>query len=468
MVEGLCKYSCMLGGGAGGLVVLVLMANSSLQNRLAFVAYILPVGLLSLLAVPVFCEVQPAPAAAAMGAKGEGPGESAGALADAGSLFGVLQEAVPWPSCRRAGRQPNAAMQHLLALKFWHGAYGASIASMLLYYVTYVLKLSSWLRLQVIAGAGMAAGATEVVMNLAYMRLFATGDSRSDASGKADRSLLMVTVVMRLVNAVCTVAIVGVATPSVPLLFIWSVASRASLCSFSFWRVSAQCWLVDEDCLLGAVPGRKREGTLFGALAMTQNFAAAAFTSLTFLGLGISGLSTRNCEAWCREVEGDASSCVDECFRQKIEEQPDSLRLYIRAVIGLWAPLCELLIAFHAYHFPIKGARLRRLYLAVAESRGESTGVKTQTCCHQAASRIVLRVEATEWSEPLSWMGRLAHTADLVDRWPGSKSHAVLFDVVDPGHDSEEASKSKEPSIAGVRAAWIRGAMPERKVAVKE
>lgn len=40
--------------------------------------------------------------------------------------------------------------------------------------------------------------------------------------------------------------------------------------------------------------------------------------------------------------------------------------------MGLWAPLCELFVAFHAYSFPIKGLRLRRIYEAVARSRGDT------------------------------------------------------------------------------------------------
>eukprot|EP00435_Cladocopium_sp_Y103_P014826 s937_g3.t1 len=56
-VEGLCKYSCMAGGGAGGLVFIVLSKDASLAVRLAFVLYIIPLGLTSLEAVPLFKEV---------------------------------------------------------------------------------------------------------------------------------------------------------------------------------------------------------------------------------------------------------------------------------------------------------------------------------------------------------------------------------------------------------------------------
>ena len=73
-----------------------------------------------------------------------------------GGLLHVLSEALP--------RHGNDALQHLLLLKFWNGAYGVAVSTMLLYYVTYVLRLSSWERIQVIVGAGAAAGLTEAVL----------------------------------------------------------------------------------------------------------------------------------------------------------------------------------------------------------------------------------------------------------------------------------------------------------------
>ena len=36
-------------------------------------------------------------------------------------------------------------------------------------------------------------------------------------------------------------------------------------------RVSAQCWLVDEDCIFGTVPGRKRQGADFPGMITAKN-----------------------------------------------------------------------------------------------------------------------------------------------------------------------------------------------------
>ena len=55
----------------------------------------------------------------------------------------------------------------------------------------------------------------------------------------------------------------GWVEPSITMVFLWAFTTRLGLSSFSFWRVSAQCWLVDEDCIFGPVPGRKRQGAAY-------------------------------------------------------------------------------------------------------------------------------------------------------------------------------------------------------------
>eukprot|EP00438_Fugacium_kawagutii_P016437 Skav226418 [mRNA] locus=scaffold4012:11991:27643:- [translate_table: standard] len=197
---------------------------------------------------------------------------------------------------------PNMAFRHLMAVK-------------------HLGRVNTW-------GRGL---------NLIYMRVFSAGDGRQrawssisnprrqDLSGSRDRRLLHYVILCRLLNAVCTFLIIGWADASIAM-----VPGR---------RVSAQCWLVDEDCIFGAVPGRKRQGIIFGALAMTQNFAGAFFSSMTFLGLGLAGLETVNCEAQCKHLSskvvdttGVVAECADECFLGVIAQQPDSLRMYVRAV----------------------------------------------------------------------------------------------------------------------------------------
>jgi len=469
-VEGLCKYACMAGGGAGGVVFLVLSRDASIMVRLALVCYIFPIGLLSLQAVPLFMEARHQTSLSRSAQKDTQnlPGEHG-----AGSVLVILWEALPLRLRRLfnhdESKPANSALQHLLAMKFWNGSYGTCVSSMLLYYVTYVLRLSSWERVQVIVGASAAAGGTEAVMNLVYVHLFTKNDSLRDVAGKSDRQLLRTVVSFRIANACLTALLVGVLQPSVALLFIWSIVTRMGLCSFSFWRVSAQCWLVDEDCLSnagGESARNMREGQIFGALSMSQILAAAVFSSLTVLGLGLSGLKTQNCEAKCStEGFGDDSFCVDDCFERVIHSQPESLRLYVRCVIGFFAPMCELLIAYHAYKFPIKNARLRKLYLTKAVERGdssvpESCKATSSSACYSSKSQIVLLDEVAALGQfvgpafsAADFQDRVVHTVEMVEiaSQRGPTSMTVRF-TRSASDDRSDGHQCPIPETAAVAA----------------
>jgi hypothetical protein len=381
VVEGLCKYACMAGGSSGALPFFVLMTDARLQYRLALLCYIIPMCLISLEAVPVFREAQKA--------------------AEVGSWRGTLQlfrEVLP------CTRRPNVALRHLMGVMFWRGAYGASIATMLLYYVTYVLKLSSWERLFMGGAAALAGGASEIVTSLVFMRVFGEGDGRRDKAGSSDRRLLVVVVTFRVLNALSTVLLIGIVTPRLPLLFLWAITSRIFLAGFTFWLAPARCWVLDEeDVAVAGMEGSGREAKIFGALQCVQSFAGSAFSAVTFLGLALAGLKTSNCEAECETAGTPGGDCVEDCFRGVIDSQPESLRLYVRLVIGALAPLCELLIAFHAYKFPIKGVRLRRLYYNMAarhdaacpkDANDTELQAEAEAPPHSSASRIVLYVDS--------------------------------------------------------------------------
>lgn len=451
IVEGFCKYACMLGGGLGGLPTMVLYADAQLKYRIGSSAFILITALLSLIAVPIMRQARSSrrdvPGAA------DDPSSDKARREQEDSQVSVLREVF----MRGAW---NGALRQMWALKFWNGAYGVSIASMLYYYITYVLKIYGTERSAVIVAAGMAAGGTETVMNIVYMWSFSRGDGRQDTTGKGDRRLLSFVVTMRLLNAAFTVLVMFVLKPSVYVFLVWAVLCRVGVSGFSFWRVSAQCWLVDEDNLVN--PGaERREARILSSLSAVQSVAGAACGSLTFLGLAWFGLKTRNCEAICNASDAeDIGKCIATCTREMIEGQPDALRFYISAVIGLWAPLCELFVAFHTYRFPIKGARLRRLYACVSERLGgeaaqtEAQKPRAPRCsrqeaaAHSANSKIVLQVEQhPQGGLTASSLARLVHTTSTVGLFPGSKSHAVIFDIMDSGIRSlaEASSRGNTP-----------------------
>jgi len=450
IVEGLCKYACMLGGGLGGLPTMVLYANARLEYRIGSSAFILAVALISLAAVPVMRQARSRRRGGPGAADGPGAGAARGEQED--------PQVSIWREVFLRGAW-NGALRQMWALKFWNGAYGASIASMLYYYITYVLRIYGAERSAVILAAGMAAGGTETVMNVVYMWAFSRGDGRQDTTGKADRRLLSFVVAMRLLNAALTVLVMFVLPPSVLVFLVWAVLCRVGLSGFSFWRVSAQCWLVDEDTQV--TPGaERREARILSSLAAVQSVAGAACGSLTFLGLSLCGLETQNCEAICNASGAeDIGQCIADCTRDMIDGQPDALRVYISAVIGLWAPLCELCLAFHTYRFPIKGARLRRLYARVSERRGDEAAQpaawtpggprcsRREAAEHFASSKIVLQVEQhPKEGLTASSLVQLVHTTSIVGLFPGSKSHAVIFDMIEHSMASRSIASSVEAS----------------------
>lgn len=435
VVEGLCKYACMLGGGLGGLPTMVVFMDARLNYRIACSAFILFASLISLVAVPVMRQAR------------SGLRDSH-STKDSQVATGKPEEAgvSVWREAFRRGNW-NWALRHMWALKFWNGAYGASIGSMLYYYITYVLRMHGAGRSAVILAAGAAAGCTETVMNVVYMWAFSRGDGRHDAAGRADRRLLSFVVAMRLLNAATTVLLLFVLAPSVGLFVLWAATCRVGVCSFTFWRVSAQCWLVDEDAGGAA---ERREGRILSSLSAVQTVAAAACGSVAFLGLSLCGLETRNCEADCTAAgAGDLQECMGGCMRDTIDGQPEALRAYIRAVIGLWAPLCELLLALHTHRFPIKGARLRRLYARVAERRGDGDGAAQLQGCWSAA--------------PLDG---LVHTTPLVDPPPGPKALPAALEVLDsrttasPRSAGSSSAADQDASLGSEIAGMPQEALP--------
>jgi len=459
IVEGFTKYSAMSGGGAGTLPFLVFSAMSGIGIRLGFsVCYILPLGLLSLEAVPVMREAKAA---------------ASGAGASLGAICRVLLEALP---CRQ---DSNRAMQHLMAMAWWDGAYGSMIASHMFYYITYVLEPDSAVkRTGIFLMAGAIAGITESLLNLIYMATFGGGDARTDKSGKSDARLLHFVIWCRVLNALSTALLIGVASPSVTLLCIWAFTARVGVCGFTFWRISAKCWLVDEDCLKietgsshssgGSSPAselpspgtqkRHREGTIFGAVALTRNLAGATFSSLALMGIGLAGLNTVNCGDRCESFSGELkSSCEEDCFTEVVQGQPDSLRLYCRIMMGFAAPVCELLLSLHAFWFPIKGVRLRRLYYSVMEGKGDNSYLSTATpnpteheeivtevvASEKAASIMVLGPHKPDVVRSSTWQEKLDRTISAVNKRQ-HPSCAVVFDLTDTGKGEEKEIEGKD------------------------
>ena len=109
-------------------------------------------------------------------------------MPEVGSALDIMREVIP-SCCRKKGDEgkPNMAFVHLILMKFWHGAYGASVGSTLFYYVTYVLRLGGWERMQVIVAGGLIAGVTEVALSLAEPQSWSVSLGISSTCGSLAR-----------------------------------------------------------------------------------------------------------------------------------------------------------------------------------------------------------------------------------------------------------------------------------------
>eukprot|EP00931_Biecheleriopsis_adriatica_P056313 TRINITY_DN33366_c0_g1_i2.p1 TRINITY_DN33366_c0_g1~~TRINITY_DN33366_c0_g1_i2.p1 ORF type:complete len:299 (-),score=50.29 TRINITY_DN33366_c0_g1_i2:122-1018(-) len=143
------------------------------------------------------------------------------------------------------------------------------------------------------------------------------------------------------------------------MFIAWIVVSRSLQGPFTFWRVGAQCWVVDEDIHLAN--GERREAAYISVASAAQNFTRAFAGSIGFLGYGIAGFAPMDCEGSC-EPQEDRFACLSDCMELSIVSQPDSLRWYIRMVNVIGLVVTELLLVYHTWAFPINGWRLAKLY----------------------------------------------------------------------------------------------------------
>merc|ERR1740121_2499354 len=132
----------------------------------------------------------------------------------------------------------------------------------------------------------------------------------------------------------------------------------------SFFRVNAFCWAVDDDCHRGH--GRRREAVCAGVVRFFED-QGRSLGMVLFIGLGLMGMRTDNCEALC-EVAADVADCVETCERQLIASQPTEVLDFVTGVLTWVLPAFSLMCAIHIWLFPITGERLRQLQDTQARS----------------------------------------------------------------------------------------------------
>lgn len=334
-VETLCKFACALGIGYACLPLLVLVAESSFWLRLGASAFFV-VGVLGLTlqAKPVWLE-----------AKSTSQQETT-------SLRESLNQT--WN---------NVAFRHLVGARLGDGMYQGVQTTNLWYYLTYILQLSGVQRSIWVVGVGLCNLVGDMAIALIVGRLMIHRKNSFRIQGAV--------VLMRTVNVFFTVAFLvfplvfvgnGPHLSSHSLLLervvflVWTTVNRICQSPFTFWRVGAQCWVIDEDIQEGN--GARREAAFIGVASATQNFSRALAGAICFLGYGIAGLAPRDCDSECKGL----TDCFDPCMDQSIMSQPTQLRWYIRMLYIVGLVICEATIVYHMALFPIRGTRLAKLY----------------------------------------------------------------------------------------------------------
>jgi len=338
-VEVLCKLGCIIGLSYAGIPLLILMAQASMVVRLgASALFVVGVLVWALPAAPVWMEAN-----------------------------SVNSEDAPEASLCQDFRDTwgNKAFRHLCIVRLCDGLYQGIQATNMLYYMTYILKLKGAER----SGFVVILGACGMVGDMSVAVLVGRAMKNRRNSYRLQAGVIW----LRTLNVITTLGLLvlpmflfgtdlhsdaGELHTDRLIFLVWTVVNRVCQSPFSFWRVSAQCWIVDEDIHLG--DGTRREAAFIGVASAAQNFARAFAAAVSFMGYGFAGLQPLDCEGECAESLAD--SCVDLCMERSIEEQPDALRWYIRLLFLIGLLLCEVIMVMNVAAFPIRGIRLARLY----------------------------------------------------------------------------------------------------------
>lgn len=342
-VEFLCKVSVAVGIAVAALPLLVLLTNSAFWLRASasifFFVCILGMGL-----------------------------QAKGIWIEAKSLS--IEGETPPSICRDFKLTwRNWAFRQLVCVRLWEGLYQGLQATNLWYYITYLMQLHGVARSLAVVGIGALNMIADTTVAFFVGRLM---DKREN-SFKIQNWVIICRVIdaaMTMLMGLLPVLIAGSGPHAKgssglaierAFFVVWVTVNRALQGPFTFWRVGAQCWVVDEDN--HAANGERREAAYISVGSAAQNFTRAFAGAVGFLGYGLAGLAPKDCEMLCAgSPEEEHLNCLDPCMDESIISQPDMLRWYIRLINIVGMVVAELFLVYHTSVFPIKGVRLMRLY----------------------------------------------------------------------------------------------------------
>lgn len=345
-VEGLCKIACAVGVGYSALPLLVVLAFADFYLRLgASVLFVIGALAFGFQSFNVWLEAK------------------SPTIQESDSFFQDF--VMSWR---------NAAFRQVALVRVWEGVSQGLQNTNVYYYTTYIMQLGGIERSAWVVVIGITNMAADIVIGLLMTRFI---NKRANVF-----KLQTIALVMRAFDMVVCVVVLGfpiVVVGAGPhpiggsalwverLAFLaWIFFSRLCQSPFSFWRVGAQCWVIDEDIQNG--DGARREAAFIGVASATSNFARAFAASVAFFCYTIAGLAPRDCAAEC--LSNNTLQCQNDCFNLSIISQPQAFRWYTRMLSIVGLTVCDLMMCIHTGLFPIKGIRLARLYQKQTVARG--------------------------------------------------------------------------------------------------
>jgi len=203
-------------------------------------------------------------------------------------------------------------------------------------------------------------------------------------------------------------------------LFIWRFCNAA----FSYWKVAACAWVCDHD-------GGDREGMILGVFTMVTNLGRAVTSAALVLGLGWAGLRT----TICLEDEGVER---DACERDKIHNQPESLTMYLQVMIGVMAPLIELVVCLLTWEFPIRPGS--QMLADICKKQTESYRSRTSPkACHIVAGHDFVDSDAAGRRPSTTTSTKSPPQHQTLPQTPIGRS-AFNFEVPEAGPESPVCS----------------------------
>eukprot|EP01043_Picozoa_sp_COSAG02_P009370 COSAG02_NODE_316_length_24889_cov_9.418556_18_plen_628_part_00 len=261
----------------------------------------------------------------------------------------------------------NDSFRILCLVNFTNGIGSGVLAGFLVYYYTFVARLSP---------ADVATNIVVVpIFGLFLQAVCGTLWGKLFSIGKADPATCSAW--GRLIDAAVLPWFFIFSTSLGGIFAAWCVHC-VLVSPLSFWSITVRGWIVDEDAFANFDKGRVlRREALFSSVATAASKVAGIAGTAMLAGMALAGMDTtllQECDegspyAHFEECHANSSARVDGGV--SIDRQPPSAILYIRAMYIVVSPAFSTMCYFLIKGFPIKVRRVRVFPMSVAFNRRE-------------------------------------------------------------------------------------------------